>query len=217
MNYPELIATLPLPTPEQTSAFAEHVAQNHSWYKHLPIFPPGAVFTFFLNPHAGESIERTDTGFTTVAFEVGNYFTHHSRLSTPEYRSQFGCWDYWVDNPRADLRGEGPWLYGVGATGREPLPAGLARRWSCHLTAFLRHGPVAGEFQEERRVFLGFADRHPDDRDVPRYRALARAVKAPAWGNEALESFKTAEGPTQLQLVLQTLLTIRAACAAARE
>ena len=38
MNYPELVATLPVPTPEQTARFAEYVVDNHSWYKHLPFF-----------------------------------------------------------------------------------------------------------------------------------------------------------------------------------
>jgi hypothetical protein len=213
MNYTELIAGLPLPTLEQTAAFADHVAENHSWYKHLPAFPPGATFVFFLNPHAGEAVEQTDTGFRTVAFEDSDYFRHHSRLSTAQYRAAFGHWDYWVDNPRNSREGEGPWLYGVGSTGREPLPTELAHRWSCRLTAFLRCGPIPGTlFDNERREFKRYARRHPADRDVPRFREFARTVRTPGWGNEAFESFMKAEGHTQLQLVLQTLLTVRAFC-----
>src|SRR5262245_9987099 len=100
MNYAELIAALPLPTPEQTAAFAHHVAENHSWYKHLPVFPPGATFVFFLNPHACEEVEQTDSGFVTRPLEEGDYFRHHSRYATADYRRAFGHWDYWIDNPR---------------------------------------------------------------------------------------------------------------------
>jgi hypothetical protein len=51
--YLQRLKSLPVATPEQTARFAEHVADNHSWYKHLPFFPPGASFVFFPNPDAG--------------------------------------------------------------------------------------------------------------------------------------------------------------------
>ena len=47
MSYIEVVASLPVPTREQTDRFGDHVANNHSWYKHLPFFPPGASFVFF--------------------------------------------------------------------------------------------------------------------------------------------------------------------------
>jgi len=43
---------IPIPTLQQTEAFVEHVATHHSWYKHLPSFPPGVWFLFAGNPNA---------------------------------------------------------------------------------------------------------------------------------------------------------------------
>ena len=58
VSYLDLVVSLPLPTPEQTARCAVHVAENHSWYKHLPYFPPGATFVFFLNPAAGQAVRE---------------------------------------------------------------------------------------------------------------------------------------------------------------
>ena len=41
-SYLEIIKQYPLPTDEQTRAFAEYVAGAHSWYKHLPV-PAGVL------------------------------------------------------------------------------------------------------------------------------------------------------------------------------
>src|SRR6478735_1162875 len=52
-GYVEMVHDLPLPTDAQKQNFAVYVAHAHSWYKHLPAFPPGAAFYFFLNEYAG--------------------------------------------------------------------------------------------------------------------------------------------------------------------
>jgi hypothetical protein len=36
------LRSLPRPTEEQYRAFAEHVADAHSWYKHLPLLTGGS-------------------------------------------------------------------------------------------------------------------------------------------------------------------------------
>lgn len=69
-------------------AFAAHVCGAHSWYKHLPLFPPGRPFHFFLDPAAGmdlrfhadhvDAVPRTEPGF------------HHSSILTADYRERFG-------------------------------------------------------------------------------------------------------------------------------
>jgi len=41
------------PTNSQIEAFADFVAGAHSWYKHLPLLPPGAKFHFYIDPQAG--------------------------------------------------------------------------------------------------------------------------------------------------------------------
>jgi hypothetical protein len=55
----DLLSQHSLPTPKQTARFADHVADNHSRYKHLPFFPPGASFIVFLNPHAGCAVQQS--------------------------------------------------------------------------------------------------------------------------------------------------------------
>jgi hypothetical protein len=68
--YRKLIARLPIPTVEQTENFAAYMVGAHSWYKHLPCHPPGAPFSFFLDPNAGRSVV----------------------MLTTEYRDRFGHW-----------------------------------------------------------------------------------------------------------------------------
>ena len=85
MIHDERLRALPVPTPEQTVRFADHVADNRNWYKHLPFFPPGASFVFFPNPHAGRGVKAEGERFVVYDIERG------------EYLAQFGHWDYWVD------------------------------------------------------------------------------------------------------------------------
>lgn len=207
MNYAELVAALPLPTVEQTAAFAGHVAENHSWYKHLPALPPGATFVFFLNPHAGEEVEQTADGYVARPLDEGHYFRHHSRLATGDYRERFGHWDYWVNNPRAVTPAEGPFLYGVGPDGRFPLPAEWTRRWSCQLTAFLRGGPMNLDLiDSEFPAFEEYARLRPADPAVARYRELVRAVRgAASWPALLADDAAVREMATQLQLIHQAL------------
>lgn len=42
------------PTQQQIIRFCQHLANAHSWYKHLPLLT-GAEFTIFLNPNAGKT------------------------------------------------------------------------------------------------------------------------------------------------------------------
>ena len=51
-DYLRVIASLPVSDTSQTDAFAQKVAIEHSWYKHLPFFFSGARFVFFLDPNA---------------------------------------------------------------------------------------------------------------------------------------------------------------------
>lgn len=90
--YRSWIGDVAPPTDSQIEAFADHVAGARSWYKHLPLNPPGALFQFYIDPHAGMDrvvlasgemllLERTDE---TEAF-------HYSWLTTANYRERFGC------------------------------------------------------------------------------------------------------------------------------
>jgi hypothetical protein len=47
------VLSLPTPTESQSEAFVVHLADAHSWYKHLPLLG-GAEFIVFLDPRAGQ-------------------------------------------------------------------------------------------------------------------------------------------------------------------
>jgi len=234
LNYDEWLKSLPLPTHEQTARFAEHVADNHSWYKHLPFFPPGASFVFFLNPIAGRGVRREGDQFKVYDIDSGDYFEHHSQLSTAEYVSRFGYWDYWVgENPRDYDRQPGPWLYSLDGGGRELLANNLKRQWSRRLTALLRPMPQMFDLRRDELkreaeefltayncpadgILLDLSKGHEDvarGSDVQRYRAVAEAFRQSsehAFG-PALLKFMRSEARVQRRSLLATLQLVRAA------
>ena len=207
MDYLEIVSTLPLPTSEQTNRFAEHVARNHSWYKHLPYFPPGASFVFFLNPNAGMGVQHKDGVYNVFNVERADYFQHHSRLTTVDYLARFGHWDYWVDdNPRYEnhrpkqslferfqqlfrpglppekIAVEGPWIYQNDGADRVGLFGDVRQQSQCRFTAFLKPSPLL--FQLNRRfcryvleAFQVYARKFPSDSEVVRYAFLVRALQ----------------------------------------
>jgi hypothetical protein len=235
--FEEWLKSLPVPTPEQTAQFADHVADNHSWYKHLPFFPPGASFVFFPNAHAGRGVKADGKRFTVYDVERGDYFAHDSRLPTAEYLAQFGHWDYWVyDNPRVFDREPGPWLYSADDRHQELLPDDLKRQWSCRLTAFLKpflpmFSLRQNELQREADAFMAsgrrsvgrwllglFSGQRGEDSATIRYRAVAPAIRQAAgtWGGASLYAFMESEARAQRELVLDTLYHVRAAWANGR-
>jgi len=226
----EQLKSLPVPTPEQTARFADHVVDNHSWYKHLPFFPPGASFVFFPNPDAGRGLRAQGEQFVFYDIEQGDYFAHHSRLATWEYLAQFGHWDYWArDNPRFDSE-PGPWLYSADGSRHELLAEDLKRQWSCRLTAFLKPTPdmfsmCASYLQREADTFMAsgrrsvgrrllnfFSGRRDEDPVARRYRAVAPALRRAAGtlGDAPLYAFMKSEAWAQRELVLGTLHRVRA-------
>ena len=225
----EWLKSLSVPTAEQTARFADHVADNHSWYKHLPFFPPGASFVFFPNPHAGRGVKWDGERFVVYDVERRDYFDHHSRLPTTEYVARFGRWDYYVyDNPRSFDPQPGPWLYSADGTHRELLPDHLKRQWSCRLTAFLKPAPPmfglrASELQREADAFMesgaqslgprqsGLLSGLPNE-VIGRYRAVAPALREAATTQDAaaVYAFMASEARAQLELVLGTLQRVRA-------
>lgn len=229
--FDDRLKSMPVPTPEQTARFADHVADNHSWYKHLPFFPPGATFVVFPNPHAGRSVRAEGGRFVVCDIERGNYFDHHSRLSTTEYLAQFGHWDYWVDNnPRVPDPQPGPWLYDLDG-GRELLAGDHKRQGSCRLTAFLKPAPPmldlrTTELQREADEFVAvsrrplwlklldlFGGQRNEDPVLKRYREVAPALRRATGtrGDASLYAFMESEARAQRELLLSALHRVRAA------
>jgi len=231
----EWLRLVPLPTLEQTRRSAAHVVDNHSWYKHLPFFPPGASFVVFPNPQAGRGVRKDGNRFVVDDIVRSDYIEHHSRLTTAEYLAQFGHWDYRADdNPREPDRQPGPWLYDLDG-GRQLLPNQLKRHWSCRLTAFLKPAPPMFEIratalQLEADAFTATNRLHRirlsgpgggegnEDPTISRYREVAPAMRraAGSWGDASLDGFKESEARLQLELLLSTLNRVRATWASAQ-
>ena len=93
-GYYEECRELPIPSEEQIRDFVDYVACAHSWYKHLPLVPPGRPFYLFLDPNSGCDCvmaslnsryrERKEQGF------------HYSAIPTADYRRGFGHLEYSV-------------------------------------------------------------------------------------------------------------------------
>lgn len=86
-QYADLLAQTPLPTQQQKQNFVEYVSHAHSWYKHLPLYPPGAPFYFFVDKYAGcdRLVSRDGTAILNERTEH-----RHSAYPTAEYRDLFG-------------------------------------------------------------------------------------------------------------------------------
>ena len=96
------LRSLPRPTDEQYEAFAEHIGEAHSWYKHLPLLS-GGQFVVFLAPDSGigRLVAHLDgSGYQLVTPPEGPLFTeadprlHYSWKTSEEYRRRFGYLDY---------------------------------------------------------------------------------------------------------------------------
>jgi hypothetical protein len=80
------------PTDSQIEAFADFVAGAHSWYKHLPLPPPGAKFHFYIDPQAGMDRLVHASGEVTVRLRtLETEPFHYSWMATADYRERFGC------------------------------------------------------------------------------------------------------------------------------
>jgi hypothetical protein len=225
MSYIEVVASLPVPTREQADRFGDHVANNHSWYKHLPFFPPGASFVFFPNPQAGRGVRKNGKAFEVFDVERGDYFDHHGRFSTADYLNQFGYWDYWVDdNPRIPDPVDRPLVYEIGDRSPMRLPDDLKRSWSCRLTAFVRPAPQMFTLQSshlarESEAFADYARRHPADPAVVRHQEIVGELRElgasvpcphPVWW------LLDEEAQAQKKLLAETLHRVRDAWAELR-
>jgi hypothetical protein len=166
-EYLKIVSQLPLPTVAQTEAFAKHVTEAHSWYKHLPAFPPGQCFTFFLDPQAGRQIQQRGgpneframfegykgiTQFQMVITDItkDTKRVHYSMRLTEDYRREFGYWhfrtasdEHWGKEPLH--------VFSIESVALEPesqkpvevpipvkVPDELVQQCGCRLTAFIR-------------------------------------------------------------------------------
>jgi len=92
-EYRALIAKIgiPAPTDEQIFNFSAFVSEAKSWYKHLPLLPPGEPFHFFFDPWAGmDRIIETGGKVTLLPRTENSFQSHYTCMTTEDYLSQFG-------------------------------------------------------------------------------------------------------------------------------
>ena len=81
----------PPPTDRQIADFVEYVSGAKSWYKHLPLLPPGTDFTFYFDPVAGLDRIVGRHGVTLAIYRtVDTPQYHYTWMTTTEYRARFG-------------------------------------------------------------------------------------------------------------------------------
>lgn len=89
-RYREIVKDLPRPSNAQIKNFVLAVSEDHSWYKHLPLVPPGVPWWFFVDPWSGFDRKLQEGGRASHVELMGDAATLGRRLPTREYRSRFG-------------------------------------------------------------------------------------------------------------------------------
>jgi hypothetical protein len=158
-EYLSLISDIPLPTQQQKENFVEYVSHAHSWYKHLPMYQPGAPFYFFIDKYAGYDrfLQKDGTAFLEARVTKG---FHYSALPTAEYLAYFGHLAYSCgfgktvvllsDGPVAVPRDDIPAVPGDDAS-MYRLPTEIAEAGLTHLTAVI-HSTTAQRYDLDYRL-----------------------------------------------------------------
>lgn len=90
-EYRKAVSAHPAPSSGQIADFVDYVAGKHSWYKHLPLTPPGYRFILYIDPGAGmHSFESPDGRVEYREIGDGDTLFHYSMMKTSEYRRRFG-------------------------------------------------------------------------------------------------------------------------------
>ena len=146
-EYRNLLSAVPLPTAQQTSAFAEFVSTAHSWYKHLPPNLPGRPFYFFLDRYAGCDRLLQQDG-TAIVVERKEHGFHYSDLPTREYRDRFGFLSFSCSSGTTVFVMEWPLVYSRDKVAAVPgedgkmygIPKEILEAGETNLTAIIHPG-----------------------------------------------------------------------------
>jgi hypothetical protein len=77
------------PSDEQIENFVDYVANAHSWYKHLPLAPPGRTFWFYMDPVAGCDVFAQEDGSFRAKERTSERGFHYNYRNTAYWRSHF--------------------------------------------------------------------------------------------------------------------------------
>jgi hypothetical protein len=97
-DYRGYVRRLPRPSEEQIEDYVQFVSGAHSWYKHLPLLPPGEPFRFFVDPLSGfdRVIQRDGSVIHHERTDTSLQF-HYTWMTTKEYRRRFAYLAYTQD------------------------------------------------------------------------------------------------------------------------
>jgi hypothetical protein len=80
------------PSRQQILDFASYVSEAKSWYKHLPLLPPGEPFHFFISPWAGlDRILLQDGRVVHMLRTEDTPQVHYTWMTSAEFMLRFGC------------------------------------------------------------------------------------------------------------------------------
>jgi hypothetical protein len=148
-DYRALIGSLPRPSEQQIDHYVKFVAEAHSWYKHLPLLPPGVRFYFFVDPWAGQlRIESRGRLTHRERKDDDEFKFHYTWMTTRVYQERFGHLEYTATGGGMTTmyfghRGtsEGPDAPVVAMEGRAlRMPSEIAQAGSVLLTAVIHPG-----------------------------------------------------------------------------
>lgn len=200
-----------LPTVEQSQAFAEHVAGKEPLVQAPAGLPSRRLVLLRAQSPGGTPVCLVGGEDSVWEVVEPSYFSHHSRLSTAEYRSRFGLWDYLQLGRDTDRVPTTPFT----------TPAGFgSRRW-CGSRSRERSG-CGGSPNPIRAAFREFARGHQDDPDAARYleldalfdrqpTELQRYLEPESEAEAGLRAFLEAERTFQRQRLREGLLRARKA------
>jgi hypothetical protein len=167
--YRKVVRKLSRPTSVQIENFVQYVSKAHSWYKHLPLLPPGVPFVFYLDPFSGFDRIIQAGGHVTCRRRTKKSFAfHYAWRTTRVYRTQFGYLAYYTGSGTKAFVGSDEGVYGVdnppAFTTRHKiyaLPSEIEQLASVELTAPVH--PYAPEFRPVsdylRSLIIGTSDR----------------------------------------------------------
>jgi hypothetical protein len=205
MNYKTL-----RPTPEQMAAFVEHVAQAHSWYKHLGVLP-GRPFVVFVAPDSGTGnrvVRAEGDSFQIVPHPAGPEYTeahpriHHSWRTTAEYRRRFGFLDFASESPH----------HGWGRDAGPPLvvPPEVMARCRFVLHAYVSPSTLSLPLHRAALQRIAAGEPHPDG-DLIREWLSVRGVWEAAPKGERSKALEEQLKTIDQTLVMREMAKIRAA------
>jgi len=150
-QYRALLADVPLPTKQQKENFVEYASHAHSWYKHLPLCPPGVFFNFFIDKYAGW--DRLPLGSRRAGlYKRTHEGFHYSAIPTQQYRSRFGYLAFSCEADRGPVTVPRDKITAVPADdGRMyRLPPEILQAGQVRLTAVIHNHTAAYHYWDQR-------------------------------------------------------------------